>query len=105
VIFDIGFGEMVLIAAVGLVVLGPERLPRYAAQAARLVRQLREQIGQARSTIVQAAAVDETTLRDLRDLDPRRILDGTADSPSVALTPPTEAAIKSATVPLDPDTT
>ncbi|MFZ9751262.1 MAG: twin-arginine translocase TatA/TatE family subunit, partial [Candidatus Nanopelagicales bacterium] len=28
--FDIGFGEMLAIAVVGLLVIGPDRLPHYA---------------------------------------------------------------------------
>ncbi|MFZ9840625.1 MAG: twin-arginine translocase TatA/TatE family subunit, partial [Candidatus Nanopelagicales bacterium] len=38
--FDIGFGEMLAIAVVGLLVIGPDRLPHYAAKAARGVRDL-----------------------------------------------------------------
>ncbi len=51
--FDIGFWEMVLIFGIGLVVLGPERLPRVAAQlgnwagqARRMARVLAMQIRQ-----------------------------------------------------------
>lgn len=75
-LFDIGFGEFFIIAVVGLVVVGPERLPTYAAQAARFMRQLRGQVQDARDAIVDAAAIDSDTLRDIKDLDPRRILTG-----------------------------
>ena len=33
--FDIGLGELIGIAIVALIVLGPEKLPRYAADAAK----------------------------------------------------------------------
>ena len=75
-LFDIGFGEFFIIAVVGLVVVGPERLPTYAAQAARFMRQLRGQVQDARDAIVDAASIDSDTLRDIKDLDPRRILSG-----------------------------
>lgn len=91
--FDIGFGEFLLLGIVGLVILGPDKLPQYAAQAARFIRQLRSQVSEARSSIVEAAAIDKDTLKDLKDLDPRRILD---EKPSS--TPRATSAI-------DPDTT
>ncbi|MFZ9309424.1 MAG: Sec-independent protein translocase protein TatB [Candidatus Nanopelagicales bacterium] len=91
--FDIGFGEFLLLGIVGLVILGPDKLPQYAAQAARFIRQLRSQVSEARSSIVEAAAIDKDTLKDLKDLDPRRILD---ENP--ATTPRSSSVI-------DPDTT
>ncbi|MGA1247830.1 MAG: twin-arginine translocase TatA/TatE family subunit, partial [Candidatus Nanopelagicales bacterium] len=36
--FDIGFGEFLLLGIIGLVILGPDKLPHYAAQAARFIR-------------------------------------------------------------------
>lgn len=93
--FDIGFGELVALAIIGLIVVGPERLPQYAAQAARFLRQFRSQVSDARSTILEAADVDPATLRDLRELDPRRVLRD-------AITEPTRPAAESK---LDPDTT
>ena len=34
--FDFGFSEMVIVAIVGLIVLGPDRLPKVARQAGRV---------------------------------------------------------------------
>ncbi len=39
--FDIGFAELILLAGLGLIVLGPQRLPRVAAQLGRWVGQAR----------------------------------------------------------------
>ena len=75
-LFDIGFGEFFIIAVIGLIVVGPERLPTYAAQAAKFMRQLRGQVQEAKSAITDAAAIDPDTLRDIKDLDPRKILSG-----------------------------
>lgn len=91
--FDIGFGEFLLLGVIGLVILGPDKLPQYAAQAARFIRQIRTQVSEARSSIVEAAAIDTETLRDLKDLDPRKILDGETIKPA-----------KSSSI-IDPDTT
>ncbi|MEY2634778.1 MAG: twin-arginine translocase subunit TatB [Actinomycetota bacterium] len=104
---DIGIGEMVFMALVGLVVFGPERLPRYAAQSAKFLRQFREQVSEARSTLIDVADVDPQTLKDLRDLDPRRALkDSVSDLPQAIAdadkAAPKKPAPKSL---LDPDTT
>ena len=39
--FDIGFAELILLAGLGLIVLGPQRLPKAAAQLGRWVGQAR----------------------------------------------------------------
>lgn len=71
--FDIGIGELLIIGVVGLIILGPDRLPSAAAQVARMLRQLREQAADARASIIEAADIDPSTLKDLKDLDPRNI--------------------------------
>lgn len=74
--FDVGFGEILVFLVVGLLLLGPERLPRYAAQAGRLMRQARSLAEGARTQLVDAAGVDPDSLRDLpslADLHPRRM--------------------------------
>jgi len=47
--FDIGFWELLVIAAVLLLVMGPERLPEVAKQAAFLLRKLRQNVYRLRS--------------------------------------------------------
>ena len=39
--FDVGLGEMAVIALVAVLVFGPERLPEFARQAGRMLRTLR----------------------------------------------------------------
>ncbi len=60
--FDIGFWEMVLIFGIGLVVLGPERLPRVAAQVGNWAGQARRM---ARMLVVQMR-------QEMDAADPRR---------------------------------
>ncbi|MEY4322885.1 MAG: twin-arginine translocase subunit TatB [Actinomycetota bacterium] len=73
--FDIGIGEIVLLVVAGLIVVGPERLPSYAAQAAKLLRQVRGQVAEVKSVITDAVAIEPDFAQDLRDLNPRRILE------------------------------
>jgi len=47
--FDIGFWELLVIAAVLLLVMGPERLPEVAKQAAFLLRKVRQNVYRLRS--------------------------------------------------------
>ncbi len=72
-LFDIGLGELLIIGVIGLLILGPDRLPSAAAQTARFLRQLRDQAAAARQSIVDAADIDPATLKDLKDLDPRNV--------------------------------
>ncbi len=74
--FGIGWPELFVIMAIGLIVVGPERLPKYAEDTGRLLRQLRR--------MAQDATVDlkaelgpemaDLNLNDLRDLHPRRMV-------------------------------
>jgi sec-independent protein translocase protein TatB len=78
VVFDINGGEMLVLGAVAIFVLGPERLPGYAAQAARMIRQLRELADSAKDQVREQMGpefddVDWSAL-DPRQYDPRRIV-------------------------------
>jgi sec-independent protein translocase protein TatB len=75
-VFGIGWPELFVIMAIGLIVVGPERLPKYAEDTGRLLRQLRR--------MAQDATVDlkaelgpemaDLNLSDLRDLHPKRMV-------------------------------
>jgi sec-independent protein translocase protein TatB len=76
---DIGLGELVVIAAIALLVFG-DRLPKVAADAARALRQVRQMATAARKDLADAAGLEgdpelASAVRDLRDLDPRRVLE------------------------------
>jgi sec-independent protein translocase protein TatB len=85
---DIGFGEIIMIVVVALLVFGPDRLPKVAADAARTLRQVRQMAASARKDLVDAAGIEQDeelsqAVRDLRDLDPRRAMDGVlTDAPT-----------------------
>ncbi len=62
--FDVGIGEMLVIAIVGLLVFGPDRLPEMARQAGRWVRDLRAMVARARSEVSESIGVDAAYLTD-----------------------------------------
>lgn len=68
--FDIGFWELVLIAIIGLLVVGPERLPGFAREAGRWIRKIRRLTGDARRELRRELQWDEddTGRRELDDM-------------------------------------
>jgi sec-independent protein translocase protein TatB len=70
--------KLVIIAIVALFVLGPERLPHYATQLARLVKSVREMANGARDRMREELGDDFDDLDwkklDPRQYDPRRII-------------------------------
>lgn len=75
--FDIGIGEILVLGLLGLLIFGPEKLPRAAADAARWLRQVRSMAASARQDLASSAGVDfqdaKDAFRDIADLHPRRI--------------------------------
>ena len=66
--FDIGFSELLVIAVVALVVLGPERLPTAARFAGLWVRRARAQWYSVKAELEHDLAADELK-RSLRDTE------------------------------------
>ncbi len=71
--FDIGLGELAVIALIAVIVLGPERLPEFAAQAGRFVRRMKKYADGARDELRRELGPEFADL-ELRDLDPRRMV-------------------------------
>jgi len=65
-VFDIGFLEIVIIASIALVVLGPERLPRAARTAGMWVGRARRMVADVKSDIDRE--IRESELADMRKL-------------------------------------
>ncbi len=102
--FDIGFTELLLIAVVGLVVLGPERLPRAVRTASLWIGRLRRQFNEIRTEVereigadeIRAQLHNESIMRELRAS--REALEGTAKDLKGSALPtaiPTEKKIES----------
>ena len=71
--FDIGTGEMLALAVLALLILGPEKLPQYAQEAARFLRQLRTMANEARTEVTRELGPELDGL-DLSDLNPRALV-------------------------------
>ena len=56
--FDIGIGEILIVAVIGLLVFGPERLPRAAADAAKWLKQIKVMASGARKDLADSAGID-----------------------------------------------
>jgi len=76
--FGLTFEKLFLIAIIAVILLGPDRLPYYASQLARLVRSLRDMATGARERMREEMGpeFDEIDWKKLdpRQYDPRRII-------------------------------
>ena len=68
--FGVGLPEMAVILVVGIIVFGPDRLPDYARQAGRMLRQLRTFAQSAQDDLRKELGPEFADLK-LTDLDPR----------------------------------
>lgn len=118
--FDIGAGEFIALAVIALIVLGPEKLPRYAAEAARMLQRMRGMASAARADVRRELGPEFEDL-SLQDLNPRTMvrkhlldpidldsLDGSdlaADKPAARRGPGGPPARSASPPPYDPDTT
>ena len=96
--FDIGFSELLVIAVVALIVLGPERLPKAARFAGLWVRKARAQWYSVKSEFEREMAADELR-RSLAD-PARQLRDDVAQA--ARETPASVNADISADAPADP---
>ena len=76
--FDINGWEFIVLIVLGIVILGPERLPEYAAKLARLVKQLRAMADGARVQLREQLGPEFEDVNwrqyDPRQYDPRKIV-------------------------------
>ena len=70
---DIGAGEFIALAIIALIVLGPEKLPRYAAEAARMLQRLRGVATSARADVRRELGPEFQDI-SLGDLNPRSLV-------------------------------
>lgn len=109
--FDIGIGELIVLAALGLLVFGPERLPRAAADAGKWIRQMRQMATNAKNDLADSAGIDLSETMDavkgLTDLHPRKIATSLmSDDPAPSAKGSTTRPVAGADTPaFDPDAT
>jgi sec-independent protein translocase protein TatB len=105
--FNIGPVELLVLALVGLIVLGPERLPGLVRDATRVLRQLRDMATGARNQLKnelgpEFSDVDLQALRDLRALNPRTAIQRAILGDDDDAAPPAAAPAAPAAQPLPP---
>jgi sec-independent protein translocase protein TatB len=69
--FGVGLPELAVLVVVGLLVFGPDRLPEFARQAGRFLRQVKQFSQNARDDLREELGPDFADF-ELTDLDPRR---------------------------------
>src|SRR5947209_19993066 len=70
---NIGWTELVLLGIVGLIIFGPDRLPKVASDAVRMLRELRA-MARGAAADLKAELGPEMADLDLASLHPRRIV-------------------------------
>jgi sec-independent protein translocase protein TatB len=96
--FGLTFEKLFIIGIIAVIVLGPERLPYYASQLARLVRSMRDFANGAKERMREEMGPDfdevDWKKLDPRQYDPRRIIREALidDEPEPVVKPVTESA-------------
>jgi sec-independent protein translocase protein TatB len=85
--FGMGWSEILLIGIVGVLVFGPDKLPEFVRQSARLIRTVRRMAQDAKDDLGRELGHDLSRL-DLRDLDPREVVRRTILEDSPPAMPP-----------------
>ena len=101
--FDINGWEFVLLVVLAVLVLGPERLPEYAAKLGRFVRQARAMADRAKKQLKQEMGPEfediDWRAYDPRQYDPRKIVREALNTPAAPAAAATAAAVKPVSVP------
>lgn len=61
--FDIGFGEMILLAAIALIAIGPKQLPEVARTVGKLVSEFKKALGDVTTSVAKATSDTDKGLR------------------------------------------
>ncbi|MGN6473633.1 MAG: sec-independent translocase [Mycobacteriales bacterium] len=83
---NLGWEEVLLLAVVGLLIFGPDRLPKAASDAAKMLRELRS-MARGAANDLKAELGPELADIDLRGLHPRRFVEDALfgeDEPGIA---------------------
>ncbi|MBZ5738618.1 hypothetical protein [Nocardioides mangrovi] len=102
--FGLTFEKLFLVAIIAGVVIGPQRLPVYAAKLAETIRALRGFVEDSRTRAETELGVTraEWESLDLRQYDPRRVVrDALREPPAAAATDPEPEPDEEADAPLD----
>lgn len=109
--FDIGIGEFIALGVIGLLIFGPEKLPRAAADAAKWLRQIREMAATARKDLADSAGVDlkdtVNQVKSLGEYHPKKLASSlfTDDESDRGSTPTSGSSEQKPQPKFDPDAT
>jgi sec-independent protein translocase protein TatB len=78
-LLDVGFFELLVIAVIGLLVVGPEKLPKYIAQGVKMLRNVKDMASKAKDDIVESAGIKDLDLKNLSKLDPTNLANNVFD--------------------------
>jgi sec-independent protein translocase protein TatB len=98
---NLGWAEIAILAVLALLIFGPERLPKVAADAGRLIRELRRMASGMSNDLRTELGVD---IDEIRRLDPRRFFDEEPERPAPGRAAPVTLAVGERP-PYDPDAT
>ena len=92
---DVGWGEMLLLAGVALVIFGPDKLPKAAADAGRMVRKLREMANSAQDELGPGLDINgiKNDLKSVADLHPKRIMGSALSDVTNSVTKPAQSPV------------
>lgn len=72
---SIGFGELIILAGIALVVIGPERFPEFAKIVARTVRDVRGYVQEAQRDLAEELKPVKDEINKLTQVDPETYID------------------------------
>lgn len=105
--FDVGFSELVVIAVVALIVIGPERLPRVARTAGHLLGRLQRYVNDVKADINREMQIEELkrlqsqvqeSARELQDAVSAQLQSTQASIKELVAPPPVEPPVEPAAV-------
>lgn len=100
--FDVGFSEMIVIAVVALIVLGPERLPKAARTAGQLIGRLQRYVAGVKADIERELQLEELKKLQAQIESQARELQETMRRQQEALQAPVRETIAEARAALSP---
>jgi sec-independent protein translocase protein TatB len=100
--FNIGAGEWLLLAVLGIILVGPDRLPHVAADAARWVRRFKELTSRATEELRENLGPGFENL-EVSDLHPKKFIAKTLSEVGESALPMTELRNISKSAKIDPD--
>lgn len=99
---NLGWPEIAVLGVLAMLIFGPERLPKVAADAGRLIRELRKMATGVTNDLRNEMGID---LDEIRKLDPRRFLDLDESAAASSAARPAPALAPGERAPFDPDAT